>query len=248
MIRFEKYVVGSGETEGYKALKATIPEDDIYMHFRLDGACVEDCEDIFFVAHKDGKALCRIWMCYPRHKNAIANWGAVYTLEECRGKGICNKTLAFCMEEIEKLENSPLGLFCTSGLQWVTDMYLKFGFKTAIHDTTKGPLYRPLGDCPETFKDFCDKYYTPAKSLRAVKATWEWRNEIDCLFNFAMRDNGLDYSVNGTRDLYNILLNGTDSDVRVILTDTDKCVGWMIDGNAKVYPTYNDLLCSLVTE
>ena len=248
MLKFEKYVVGSGETEGYKALKATIPQEDEYMHYRLDGNCLKYCEDIFFVAHEDGKALCRIWMCYPRHENPIANWGAVYTLEECRGRGICNKTLAFCIEEIEKLENSPLGLFCTSGQQWVTDMYTKFGFKTAIHDTTRGPLYRPLVDSPETFDEFCKKYYSTAKSLKAVKATWEWRNEIDCLFNFAMRDIGLDYAIDGTRDLYAMLLNGTDKDVKVILTDENKCVGWMIDGKAKVYPTYEELLPDMVTE
>ncbi len=241
MIKFEAYVVGSGETEGYKALKATIPEDDKYMHFRLDGGCLKDCEDIFFVAHENGKALCRIWMGYPRHENAIANWGAVYTLEECRGKGICNKTLAFCMEEIEKLKNAPLGLFCTSGQQWVTDMYLKFGFTTAITGETKGPLYRPQGDSPKTFKEFCDNYFTPAKALHTVKATWEWRNEIDCLLNFAMKENGLDYAVNGTRDLYSLLFNGSDRDIRAILTDTNKCVGWMIDGEYSVHPLYKDM-------
>ena len=241
MLKFEKYVVGSGETEGYKALKATIPEDDVYMHYRLDGNCLKDCEDIYFVAHEDGKALCRIWMCYPRHKNAISNWGAVYTLEECRGRGICNKTLEFCMQELEKLEKGPAGLFCTAGKQWLTDMYAKFGFVTAIHDTTCGPLYHPLKDSPKTFKEFCENYYTPAKSLRTVKATWEWRNEIDCLLNFAMRDNGLDYAINGTRDLYAFLLNGTDKDISVILTDEDKCVGWMIDGEYTVYPLYKDM-------
>ncbi len=241
MLKFEKYVVGSGETEGYKALKATIPAEDAYMHFRLDGACVNDCEDIFFVAHEDGKALCRIWMCYPRHENAIANWGAVYTLEECRGQGLCNKTLTYCMEEIEKLENGPIGLFCTAGRQWLTDMYAKFGFTTAIHDTTSGPLYRPLKDSPKTFKEVCEKYYTPAKSLCAVKATWEWRNEIDCLLKFALQDIGMNYAVNGERDLNMILMNTPERDVKAILTDENKCVGWMIDGDYTIHPLYQNL-------
>ena len=145
------------------------------------------------------------------------------------------------MQELEKLEKGPAGLFCTAGKQWLTDMYAKFGFVTAIHDTTCGPLYHPLKDSPKTFKEFCENYYTPAKSLRTVKATWEWRNEIDCLLNLAMKDNGLDYAINGTRDLYAFLLNGTDKDIRVILTDEDKCVGWMIDGEYTVYPLYKDM-------
>lgn len=241
MLKFEKYVVGSGETEGYKALKATIPEDDIYMHYRLDGNCLEHCEDIYYVIHEDGKALCRIWMCYPRHKNAISNWGAVYTLEECRGQGLCSKNLKFCLEEVAKLENAPIGLFCTAGNQWKCDMYRRYGFELAIRGTTLGPLYYAVGDSPKDFKTLYENYYTPAKSLRTVKATWEWRNEIDCLLNFAMRDNGLDYAINGTRDLYAFLLNGTDKDIRVILTDEDKCVGWMIDGEYTVYPLYKDM-------
>ena len=46
MLKFEKYVVGSGETEGYKALKATIPEDDVYMHYRLDGNCLGSLQNL----------------------------------------------------------------------------------------------------------------------------------------------------------------------------------------------------------
>ena len=241
MLKFEKYVVGSGETEGYKALKSTIPEEDTYMHFRLDGNCLKDCEDVYFVAHEDGKALCRIWMCYPRHENAVSNWGAVYTLEECRGQGICNKTLKFCMEEIEKFENGPAGLFCTAGKQWLTDMYAKFGFVTAIHDTTLGPLYRPLKDSPKTFKEFYENYYTPAKSLKAVKANWEYRNEVDCLLKFALQDNGIDYAINGERDLNMILMKTPERDAKVILTDSGKCVGWMLDGVAKVYTLYENM-------
>ncbi len=248
MQKFERYVVGSGETEGYKALKATIPEDDIYMHYRLDGNCLEHCEDNYFVIHEDGVALCRIWMCYPRHKNSVCNWGAVYTLEECRGQGLCSKALEFCFDEVNKMENPPMGLFCTAGNQWKADMYIRHGFTLAIRGTTLGPLYYPIGDSPKTFKELYEQYYTPAKSLRAIKATWEWRNEIDCFLNFAMRDNGLDYAINGTRDLYAMLLNGTDKDVKVILTDEDKCVGWMIDGVAKVYPLYENLVNSITIE
>ncbi len=241
MIRIEKYIVGSEKNDAYQALKNTIPFEDKYMHYRLDGNVTDSCEDIFFTAHENGVALSRLWMCYPKHQNAIANWGAFFTLEECRGKGIGSNVLNYCFEEITRLKAPPLGLFCTAGKVWLTEMYRKYGFVTAIHDTSCGPLYRPVGDSPKTFKEFCELYYTPTTALHTAKADFGWRNEIDCLLKFAMLDIGLDYSIAGEADLNMILLNTPDRDARVILTEHDRCVGWMLDGKAVIHPKYEGI-------
>lgn len=240
MLKLEKYVVGSGETEAFKALKNTISKEDKYMHYRLDGNLTDVCEDIYFVAHDNGVAISRLWMCYPKHDNAVANWGAFFTLEEHRGKGIGGKILDYCFEEISKLNNPPTALFCTAGKPQLAKLYGKYGFIPAIKNTSYGALYCPIKNSPETFEDFCKKYYTPAKQLITVKATFEWRNEIDCLLNFAMQDLGLSYAINNESNLYDILLNTPERDAKVILTDDNKCVGWQLDGNTKVYPLYEN--------
>ena len=244
MIKIEKYVVGSGKNDAFTALKNTIDAQDRYMHYRLDGNLTDTCNDIFFVAHENGVALSRLWMGYPKHKNAIANWGAFFTLEECRGQGIGGRVLNFCFEQLKELENPPLGLFCTAGKVWLTEMYRKYGFDTAIHDTTCGPLYCPLGDSPKTFKEFCEFYYTPTDSLHAVRADFGWRNEIDCLLRFAMHDRGLSYSINGEADLNMILLNTPDRDAKVILTHDERCVGWELDGKVTLHPQYEGIAIS----
>ena len=242
MVTLEKYVVGSGETEGYRALKGTIPPEDKYMHYRLDGNALDVCNDLYFVAHEDGVALSRVWMCYPGHEHAIANWGAFFTLEACRGQGIGRKVLDFCFEEIAKMQKPPLALFCTGGKPWLAELYGRYGFVPAIHGTSFGPLYCPRGNSPKTFQEFCESYYTPARELRAVKATYEWRNEIDCLLNFAMQDMGLNYAINGESELHNILLHTPEREAQVLLTDENKCVGWMLEGKATVHPRYAHLI------
>lgn len=248
MIKIEKYVVGSGENELYKMLKNNIPQEDVYMNCRLDGKFLDVCEDIYFVAHENGVILSRLWMCYPKHSNAVSNWGAFHTLEEHRGKGIGSKVLDFCFSEIAKLDNPPIGLFCTAGKPWLAKMYGKYGFVPALKNTSYGALYCPIKKSPETFQDLCKSYYTPAKELRAVKATFEWRNEIDCLLNFAMQDLGQSYAINGECNLYNILISTPQRDAKVILTEDNKCVGWMLDGQIKVYPLYEDLLKALTIQ
>ena len=241
-MKVEWYHVGSGKTEAYEALRQTIPLEDTYMHYRLNGNAANDCEDYYFVAHENGVALSRLWMCFPRHANAIGNWGAFFTLDECRGQGIGTKVLNLCFETLPTLPNLPRGLFCTAGKPWVANMYKKYGFRPAIHGTEYGPLYFPIGNSPATFQAFCKEYYTPAQALRAQKATFAWRNEVDCLLKFAMLDQGLDYAINGELDLNMILLNTPERDAKVILTDENKCVGWMLNGVAKVHPQYVHLL------
>ena len=91
-----------------------------------------------------------------------------------------------------------------------------------------------------SFREFCAAYYTPAESLRAEKATFRYRNEVDCLLKFALLDLGLDYRILGEGDLNMILLNTPERDARVILTDEGRCVGWMLDGNICLHPAYEE--------
>ncbi len=237
-----KYTVGSGENEIYEALCRSIPADDTYMRSRLSGKFLDVCEDVYFIALDGGKVASRLWMCYPRHDSAISNWGAFYTEEEYRGKGVGKRVLNFCFDEIKKLEKPPIGLFCSAGKQWLADMYSKYGFRPALKGASYGYLYCPLGDSPDNFQQFCEEYYIPAASLHTAKASFEWRNEIDCLFRFALADMGLDYSIGGEGDLYNILLNSPERGVKIILTEKKRCVGWMLDGKASIHPLYKSLL------
>ena len=244
-MKIQKYIVGSEKNEVYNAISNSVPKDNEYLHFRLNGGVKDLCNDTFYAAHKDGKVLSRLWMGYPKHKNSIGNWGCVYTDEECRGQGLARKTLDYWYEDIQKSDNLPLGLFCTTGKAWVTQMYTKYGFATVLEGAEYGPLYMPLGDSPKTFKGFCEMYYTPTKALHTVKATFEWRNEIDCLLKFAMIDMGLNYTIDGQGDLYNLLRETPEREIFAILTEEDKCVGWMLDGKICIYPPYADLINTL---
>ena len=64
------------------------------------------------------------------------------------------------LEEISKLKNPPLALFCTAGKPHLAKMYAKYGFVPALKNTTYGALYCPLKNSPDNFQDFCKNYYT----------------------------------------------------------------------------------------
>jgi hypothetical protein len=238
MIKSESYTVGSSENTAYKILYEMIPQDDVYMHLRLSGALTEVCKDIYFVTHEDGKGISRVWMCYGNHENAVANWGAVFTEKEYRGKGYCAKNLDYCFEQIEAMKNQPLALFCTAGD--VTALYRRYGFVPAIMGTEQGPLYRPCAGSPKTFQEFCENYYTPTDELFVVDADFGWRNEIDCLLRFALLDMGEEFGINGINDLY-LLLMKDPKRARIVLTKENKCVGWVVDDIMQLHPAYRDI-------
>lgn len=52
---------------------------------------------------------------------------------------------------------------------------------------------------------------------------------------------GKSYDIDGETDLNLILLHTPKRDVRILLTEDDKCVGWMLDGKAKIHPAYANL-------
>ena len=146
--------------------------------------------------------------------------------------------LDFCFETLAGEKKLPLGLFCTAGKVGLAKLYARYGFTTAIHDTDCGPLYNPLRVSPASFREFCATYYTPTQSLRAERATFRYRNEVDCLLKFALLDRDLDYCIGGEGDLNMILLDAPERDARVILTDGGKCVGWMLEGEICLHPAY----------
>ena len=238
MIKSEKYVVGSERDHVYRSLYEMIPKDDKYMHLRLSGELLDVCNDIYFLTHDDGKGLSRLWMCYGKHENAVSNWGAVYTAEEARGKGLCARTLDYCFEQIDAMEDPPLALFCTAGD--VARLYKRYGFVPALKGTDKGPLYRPSANAPKTFGEFCESYYTPTDELFVIDADFGWRNEIDCLLRFALWDIGEEFGIKDVTDLY-VLLMQTPERAKIILTKENRCVGWAVDDIMQLHPKYRDV-------
>jgi len=238
MIKSEKYVVGSEKNSVYNSLFEMIPKDDEYMHLRLSGALTKVCTDMYFLTHEDGKGLSRVWMCYGKHENAVANWGAVFTAEEHRGKGYCEKTLDCCFETVNTLGNSPTALFCEAGD--ITAFYRKYGFIPAIKGADKGPLYRPCGNSPRNFQEFCENYYTKTDELFIIDADFGWRNEVDCLLRFALLDIGEEFGIKDVERLWLLLMKKSNR-AKIILTKENKCAGWMVDDVMQLHPVYRDV-------
>ncbi len=238
MLKVSHYLVNKEHDEVYTALKNMIPEDDVYMHYRLSGNVIDCCYDLYFAGIEDGKALSRLWMCWGKHDASVSNWGAFFTLEEFRGKGVGRKVLEYCFDNIDKLPEPPKALFCTAGTPELTNLYKKYGWTTAIRGRDRGPLYRPLAGSPETFYEFYKSYYTPCDTLYRKEADFGYRNEIDCLLNFALVDQGLEFGIKG-KMLYQILLEGKEK-AEILLTEDGRCVGWIYDGVTQLYPDYKD--------
>ena len=240
MLTTEIYVAGSEKNKAYELLNGIILPDDRFLRMRLYGELADVSNDLFFLTHDEKKGLSRIWMGYGKHDNSVCNWGAVYTPEEHRGNGYCTNGLKYCFEYIDNMDEAPLALFCTAGTLELTNLYKKYGWTTAIKGRDKGPLYRPLGDSPESFQEFCKEYYTESDELYVIDATFEWRNEIDCLLRFALIDSGEAFGIKGNNDMWPILMNEPER-VKIILTKENKCVGWMLDGESQLYPLYRNI-------
>lgn len=240
MIYTEKYIAGSKGNKVFDLIDEIILEEDRFLRMRLCGELIDVSNEIFFLTHNQKQGLCRIWMSYGKHKNAISNWGAVFTPEEHRGKGYCAKTLNYCFNDIDKMKDAPLALFCTAGTIELTNLYKKYNWIPAICGNDRGPLYRPVGNSPKTFQEFCKQYYTETDELLVTDATFEWRNEIDCLLRFVLMDSGERFGINGTTDIWPIILNEPQR-AKIILTKENKCVGWMLDGKVQTYPLYRNI-------
>lgn len=252
-IKISVYVPGEAESETGELLRNEIAGLDTgipyaeMMRYRINGKASGECTDVYYVCTDQGNLISRLWMGWGKHERAVGNWGNFFTSAEHRGQGIGRKMLDFWQNDLKTRSDLPVALFCTAGEERLARLYAPYGFRPAIKNTTCGPLYCPLGDSPDTFDEFCKRYYRPANSLVLKKATLEWRHEIDCLFKFAMLDMGLDYLPGGMVSLESSLLENGGEGVEIIFTDGNVPVGLArtcIDGKRDVcvHPTYLHLI------
>jgi len=238
MVEFGTYAVDGKGGAIYESLYEMIPKEDVFLQYRLQGNLLDVTNEYFFLAHEGGKGLCRIWMSCGKRENAVGNWGAVYTQEEARGRGLCGRLLDYCFEEIDRIPDPPKALFCTAGE--ITRVYRRYGFVPALKGAEIGPLYRPMAGSPATFQEFCEQYFTPADELFIVPGDFGWRNEVDCLLRFALTDMGIEYGIRGITDFWRVVLYEPERG-KVLVTGDGKCAGWMVDGEMQLHPAYRNV-------
>ena len=238
---FEKYIPEEPKNQAYDALfrmMADFDRDKSYadmIRYRLSGAAAEECHDVYYVAHENGQAVCRHWNGWGKHPDAIGNWGNFYTDPQFRGKGIGGALLRFWFEDYQSASDLPLCFLCSAGTKELTNLYGRFGFRVAIEGTEYGFLYKPVGNSPETFREFHRGYYKPSPVLYHRRASVGYRHEIDCLLKFTFKDLGLSFG-NGVESA----LLYTPERCGMLFSEDGHCVGWSYDGAIQVHPLYAD--------
>jgi len=250
-MNYNKIIIGSSNATA-DALKKHILTLDLSLSYaqmmlnRVNGIYKDQCVDTYYIAQDNGEMFSRLWNGWGKHKDAVGNFGNFLTLEKARGMGLGRELLSMWNKDISEREDIPLALFCSAGSKELVSLYSKFGFRLAVRNTETGPLYKPLKDSPDTFVEFCEKYYTPTKKLFAKKATVEYRHEIDCLLKFALFDNGLKFGFDEASSLEEILVFDKNVKANILFTEDNKVAGWQIilsDGTVKtqVYPQYEGI-------
>lgn len=242
-MKYEIYIPGESMNDAGRALTGMMEDEKHGVSFadmirlRLSGAVSDQCTDTYFAAHQDGFCYSRLWHGWGKHENAIGNFGNFFTLEGYRGKGVGKEMMKLWLQDITTREDLPVGLFCTSRLVTLNYFYRPVGFRPAIRGKEAGPLYLPLGDSPETFQQFCEKYYQPSDFLISRPATVQYRHEIDCLLRFAFVDMGKDVAIGDLQKMEEALLYFPGR-ARMLFTEDGRCVGWQADGITRVHPQY----------
>lgn len=242
-IKINKFICGERESEAQIALAKMLENENIgtsyadMMRYRVSNLAANECLDTYYVAHEGGKAYSRLWNGWGKHKNAIGNFGNFVTLEEIRGLGLGHRMLDHWYADISSREDLPLCFLCM-GDKRAAKLYFPYGFQTIEKGEQWGPLFMPLGDSPTDFGELCDLYYQPTSALFRRPATLEWRHEIDCLLKYSLWSMGLDYTIEG-KILEQALLYYPNT-AELLFTDGDRCVGWMLNGKAKVHPKYTN--------
>ena len=237
---FEKYIPGEPKNKAYDALFEMMKDfdnDKSYadmIRYRISGAVSNECNDRYYVAYEDGKAASRHWSGWGKHSNAIGNWGNFYTAPQFRGKGIGGKLLRFWYEDFQTVSNPPICFMCTAATGELTQLYGRFGFKPAIEGTEFGFLYMPLGNSPDTFREFHQTYYQPSDILYHRRASINYRHEIDCLLRFTYKDMGLEFG----KGIEGALLYTSDR-CGMFFSEDGHCVGYSCDGVIQIHPLYS---------
>jgi len=240
-LKIEKFYCGDMPTEAQAALAKMLEGENLgisyadMMRYRVSNQAAGECNDTYFVAHKDGIAYSRLWNGWGKHNGAIGNFGNFVTLEDVRGQGLGHRMLEFWFEDVSNRTDLPLCFLCM-GDKRAAKLYFPYGFQTIEKDARWGPLFMPLGDSPTDFRELCDLYYQPSDTLFRRSATLEWRHEIDCLLKYSLWSMGLDYTIDG-KILEQALLYSPDS-AELLFTEGGRCVGWMLEGEVKVHPMY----------
>lgn len=241
---FEKFVAGDKSTTSYKAISDMMRDfdkDKAYadmIRLRVSGEIADKACDIYYVAHEDGKALSRHWCGWGKHKDAIGNWGNFYTAEESRGLGIGGKLLKMWFEDFKERKDLPLCFCCTANKD-LTKVYSRFGFRPALDGKDSGPLYLPVGNSPETFREFADSYYKPSHVLYHRPVDIGYRHEIDCLLRFYFYNNNLEFGFGSLDYLEKGYLYHPEKTGMLFSLD-GHCVGWSFDGVLQVHPMYEN--------
>ena len=219
-----------------------VPYADM-MRVRITGALSNECNDVYYIAHEDGRGIGRHWNGWGKHPDAIGNWGGFFVDEAYRGKGVGGNLLRLWWEDFKASREHPLCFCCTAGSKSLTQLYSRFGFVPAIEGTDRGPLYMPVGDSPATFREFYNAYYKPSDHIIRKSATVEYRNEIDCLLRFALMDLGIPFGIGDEKSMEAALLHWPER-AGILFSDDGHVVGWTFDKKMQVYPLY----ASLATE
>ena len=242
---FEKYIPEDKECvageligrmmEGFDADKSYAD----MMRYRISGRAANECRDVYYVAHNGEKAVGRLWNGWGRHRDAIGNWGNFYTDESCRGQGIGGGLLKLWQQDFQNEAEPPLCFLCTAATKELTDLYGRLGFRPAIEGRDCGPLYKPNGDSPESFKEFCAAYYKPSSVLYLKEASVGFRHEIDCLLKFAFVDMGIKFGFQSVKSVEEALLYNKER-AGMLFSEDGHCVGWSFDGQIQMHPLYKN--------
>ncbi len=244
-MKFDVYIPGKEMNEAGVALGAMLQDYDPgvsyadMMRLRISGKLSDQCVDTYFVAHEAGVCYSRLWHGWGKHKDAVGNFGNFMTLESCRGQGIGKQMLTLWYDDLTHRQDVPLALFC-SAAERPAQLYYPYGFRPAIEGRTYGPLYRPLGNSPETFRQFCEMYYQPADFLVSRPATVQYRHEVDCLLKFALIDQGLKLGIGEQQSVEEVLLY-KPGQCNMLFTEQGRCVGWEMNGITQVHPQYTNV-------
>ena len=240
-LQIDRFICGDDESEAQRTLTKMLENENIgvsyadMMRYRVSNRAKGECIDTYYVAHDGENAYSRLWNGWGRHNDAIGNFGNFVTVETLRGQGLGHRMLEFWFDDISSRQDLPLCFLCM-GDKRASKLYFPYGFQTIEKGASFGPLFMPLGDSPQDFREFCAEYYLPSPILFRRPASVEWRHEIDCLLKYALWTMDQDHTVNGTY-LEEALLYAPEK-AALLFTEGGRCVGWELNGTRRLHPTY----------